>query len=78
MSNLNYGVSLLEQSLFETDVEFNCCLLLCGDFNAGIGNPDFCNDVNIYNMRENLFEESHDHVINTFGRYILSLCAAFA
>ena len=71
---------LLEQSILETVVDFDCCLLLCDNFNARIGNLNVCNDVNIHNMRENLFEESpeaHDHVNNTFGRSLLSLCAAF-
>ena len=69
---------MLEQTITNMLSNNQYSILLCGDLNSRTGSLNFSNDIDIHELRHDLFDEtrqSEDTIVNQFGRSLLSMCA---
>ena len=69
---------ILEEILMSTLGNNNYSIMLCGDLNSS-GKLNIFIDIDMLNFRDDFVDESRhsqDLIVNNFGRYLLSMCAA--
>ena len=72
------GIAMLKPTITNILSNNQHIILLCGDLNSRSGSLNFSNDIDIHEMRHDLFDEtrqSEDTVVLQFGRSLLSMCA---
>ena len=77
----NDGTDLLEKCMLNIEETHGSrYFMVCGDFNARTGNLNTNPDSYNFSVQNEMYEcerDSHDRVINTFGRSLLALCVMF-
>jgi len=74
------GVLILEQCMLELQEEHgDCHFILFGDFNSRTGAHNVSYTEDLFDVRSDLYEfrHTHDHVINKYGKSLLTLCLSF-
>ena len=78
MTTLWDGIAMLDQTITNILSNTQYSMLLCGDLNSRTGSLNFSIDIDIHEMRHDIFDEtrqSEDTIVNQFGRSLFSMCA---